>query len=279
MSEQIYVRSASSDRDYHWYRHDQTGTMECPDPEAWEKVNGLLVHDEPCMAVLRTQRGACACVVTGLLSPRTARSRLIYDAWIIEGNDGDLSDLQKDFLKLYFSDEKRPLLASLSRSIRDLGRDGVQIDDRDFQSRLSELMEEAGELPWNSSDAMPVGVFLDSEKARQALAQTLGRLNGTPGEGILAIVTSSVPPSRLQGRVKWGLTDHSLAKVLPEPVVVVPDRTTIDVQPPFVPTPAPTPPPIREAWRGDWKQIGFWLLLGTALSTVLLLLWLIRRYR
>lgn len=277
MQERIYLRSSSSDRDYHWYEYLGDETRACSDPAAWEIVRGLMAHEEPCLAVGKDQQGRWACILTGQLSPRRARSRYVYDAWIISAPDGELTALQRGLLSHFLSQDSGGHIRELSESVEDQGVEGVRLRGRDLEPLLAELAAAASGLDGVGGEGFPRGAFLDTAPARARLAKTLSAGGDTaPGE-ILAIVTSGVRPEMLTRRALWALTDHDKAEPLP-PAEVRSERKRTEEsfeEPPFAQT-IPTWDSAQEP-RPFQLPAGWQLVLrlgtGAAVLGLLILLW------
>lgn len=280
MQERIYLRSSSSDRDYHWYEYLGDETRACDDPAAWDVVRGLMAHEEPCLAVVKDQQGRWACILTGQLSPRRARSRYVYDAWIVSAPDGELTALQRGLLSHFLSQDSGGRIRELSTSVEDQGVEGVRLRGQDMEPLLDELAAAATSLDAAGGEGLPPGAFRDTGAARACLANALGA-GGDAGPGeILAIVTSGVRPEMLTRRALWALTDHDRAEPL-QLAEEKPERKRADesVEEAHGQTvlswePAPEPRPFQ--FPAGWQLV---LRLGTgaAVLGLLILLWWLRR--
>lgn len=215
-SETFYLRSASSDCGYRWYKYEGEETIDCDfayEPQAWEMVNSLMVSNKPCLAVVNI-KGEVSCIFTGLLSQRRAGTRLIYESIIISTPHAKLSSLQKNVIRLFlFSNINESPLDTLTKAIIDNGLNGVLVNQRSFDAEIESLYNQKIDIELDSQPLFPNYIVKDSLSARRSLARALvAYMFDVSESNIVLVVTKHKSPTLLKNsNVIWGITDYSSA--------------------------------------------------------------------
>lgn len=220
--DKLYIRSASNDGGYCWYKFENGKTIPYDvgyEPEAWERVNNLLVSTKPCLAIVNLNQ-ELSCIFTGILSERKAGSRLIYDTVIITNSNSELSDLQKKLINVFLSaDISDSPLNSLSKAVKDNGIKEIIIDEGNFKDELNKLCDKGSDFVTKNQYLFPDDIVRDSSLARNSLIQKLmERLPQNNEDKVLSVVTKHKSPELLKDKVIWGITDYSTARKIEDVV-------------------------------------------------------------